>query len=105
MLALVAPLALALDTTVAASGLTVQARHTLELIHRGGPFPYAKDGIVFGNYEHILPQRPRGYYHEYTVAKGHRRGAIRIVCGGRPTSPDTCYYSHDHYASFQRIVP
>ena len=104
-LALIAPLALALDATVTAAGLPAQARQTLTLIRHGGPFPFAKDGIVFGNYEHLLPQHTRGYYHEYTVPAGHRRGAVRIVCGGHPTSPDICYYSHDHYASFQRIVP
>ena len=26
-----------------------QGRETYELIRRGGPFPYAKDGAVFGN--------------------------------------------------------
>lgn len=79
---------------------------TLRRIRSGGPFPYAKDGIVFGNYEHRLPRKPRGYYREYTVpTPGSRnRGARRIVCGGAPRSPDVCYYTHDHYASFQSIA-
>ena len=83
-----------------------EAQHTLQLIRLGGPFPYAKDGIVFGNYEHILPQRRRGYYREYTVpTPGSRnRGAQRLVCGGPPRTPDLCYYTHDHYASFQAIA-
>jgi ribonuclease T1 len=83
-----------------------EAQHTLQLIQQGGPFPYAKDGIVFGNYEHILPQRRRGYYHEYTVpTPGSRnRGARRLVCGGPPRTPELCYYTHDHYASFQAIA-
>ena len=73
----------------------------------GGPFPYEKDGTVFGNRERLLPANPRGYYREYTVAApgARNRGARRIVCGGRqPTQPDACYYTADHYASFSRIV-
>jgi ribonuclease T1 len=92
--------------TIPAEQLPAQARQTLRLIRQGGPFPYAKDGIVFGNYEHILPQRRRGYYREYTVpTPGSRnRGAQRIVCGGPKRAPDLCYYTHDHYASFQSIA-
>lgn len=86
--------------------LDAQGVRTLQRIRAGGPFPYAKDGIVFGNYEHLLPAAPRGYYREYTVpTPGSRdRGARRIVCGGAPRSPDVCYYTHDHYASFQYIA-
>ena len=49
----------------------------------GGPFPYAMDGAVFGNFERLLPRHQRGYYHEYTVkTPGSRdRGARRIVTG------------------------
>lgn len=66
--------------------LPVEARTTLDLIRHGGPFPYARDGVVFGNYEKQLPLQPRGYYHEYTVrTPGERtRGARRIVCGPLP---------------------
>lgn len=83
-----------------------EAQHTLVLIRQGGPFPYAKDGIVFGNYEKLLPQRHRGYYHEYTVQtpRSRNRGARRIICGGPKRTPDLCYYTHDHYASFQPIA-
>src|SRR5262245_11884143 len=52
---------------VALADLPVQARDTLVLIKKGGPFPYSRDGIVFGNFERRLPLRNRGYYHEYTV--------------------------------------
>lgn len=92
--------------TISVRELPAEAQHTLRLIQQGGPFPYAKDGIVFGNYEHILPQRRRGYYREYTVpTPGSRnRGAQRIVCGGPKRAPDLCYYTHDHYASFQAIA-
>lgn len=84
-----------------------QGVQTYELIHQGGPFAHEKDGVVFGNRERLLPAEKRGYYREYTVATpdSHDRGARRIVCGGKPRTPDTCYYSGDHYASFRRIVP
>jgi ribonuclease T1 len=93
--------------TVTLSELPVEARQTEQLIRRGGPFAYAKDGSVFGNREKLLPGNARGYYREYTVkTPGARdRGARRIVCGGsQPTKPDACYYTSDHYASFARIV-
>lgn len=94
--------------TVALSALPRPAQQTHERILSGGPFPYAKDGVVFGNRERQLPRRARGYYREYTVeTPGSRdRGARRIVCGGRqPTQPDACFYTGDHYASFRRIEP
>ena len=80
---------------------------TFRLIHRGGPFAYEKDGMVFGNRERLLPAEKRGYYREYTVASANTRdrGARRIVCGGQAMAPDNCYYTDDHYASFRRIVP
>jgi ribonuclease T1 len=93
--------------TVALSALPAEARHTEQLVRQGGPFPYAKDGSVFGNRERLLPTHARGYYREYTVKTpgAGNRGARRIVCGGsQPTKPDACYYSSDHYASFARIV-
>jgi ribonuclease T1 len=93
--------------TVPLTELPAEARKTEQLIRSGGPFPYAKDGVVFGNRERILPREKRGYYREYTVkTPGSRdRGARRIVCGGdKPTAPEACYYTADHYASFKRIV-
>ena len=93
--------------TVALLALPVEAQHTQRLIHAGGPFPYRKDGVVFGNREQLLPRRERGFYREYTVpTPGSRdRGARRIVCGGqRPTAPDACFYTADHYASFRLIA-
>ncbi len=93
-------------TTISLSALPRQGQETWELIRRGGPFPYGKDGSVFGNRERLLPAKQRGYYREYTVrTPGSRdRGARRIVCGGQPRVPDACYYTSDHYASFRRIV-
>lgn len=93
---------------IALSDLPGQGQQTYRLILRGGPFPYEKDGMVFGNRERLLPQARRGYYREYTVrTPGARdRGARRIVCGGyRPAQPEACYYTGDHYSSFRKIVP
>ncbi len=87
--------------------LPKEAQFTERLIRDGGPFPYGKDGITFGNRERLLPNRARGHYREYTVrTPGSRnRGARRIVCGGNPpTAPEACFYTDDHYASFKRIV-
>jgi ribonuclease T1 len=95
-------------STVNLGELPREARATHELITAGGPFPYAKDGTVFGNRERLLPRQNRGYYREYTVRTpgAKNRGARRIVCGGKvPTQPDACYYTADHYASFRRIAP
>jgi ribonuclease T1 len=93
--------------TIALGALPVQGQETYRLVLQGGPFPFAKDGAVFGNRERFLPIRKRGYYREYTVrTPGSRdRGARRMVCGGPATQPDDCYYSADHYASFRKIVP
>lgn len=88
--------------------LPAEAQSTYQLVLNGGPFPYAKDGSVFGNRERHLPSKPRGFYREYTVkTPGSRnRGARRIVCGGKPpTQPEACFYTDDHYASFRRIAP
>lgn len=93
--------------TVALATLPPQARETRRLISTGGPFPYEKDGTVFRNRERLLPAEARGFYREYTVKTPglKHRGARRIVCGGRePARPLNCYYTADHYASFQRIV-
>ena len=93
---------------VALSTLPPQAQATHRLILAGGPFPYSKDGTVFGNRERLLPPKTRGHYREYTVkTPGSRdRGARRIVCGGKPpTQPEACFFTDDHYASFRRIAP
>jgi ribonuclease T1 len=93
--------------TVSRADLPRQGIETYALILQGGPFPYDKDGSVFGNRERILPSKTRGYYREYTVKtpSSRNRGARRIVCGGPATQPDACYYTADHYASFRKIVP
>ncbi|MEV6837049.1 ribonuclease domain-containing protein [Streptomyces sp. NPDC051133] len=82
--------------------LPSQAHDTLKLIDQGGPYPYAQDGTVFSNREDVLPGRPSGYYHEYTVKTpgSSTRGARRIVTG-QETQED--YYTSDHYATFDLI--
>ncbi len=92
--------------TIEAAQLPPEAVATLKSIAAGGPYPYAKDGVVFGNFERLLPPHRRGYYHEYTVPtpRARNRGARRIVCGGPLGRIDNCFYSDDHYNSFKRIV-
>jgi ribonuclease T1 len=98
---------LPMGATVALNELPPQGIETYHLIRQGGPFPYEKDGVVFGNRERLLPAARRGYYREYTVKtpRSHNRGVRRIVCGGAATVPDACFYTADHYASFRRIEP
>lgn len=93
--------------TVQLSQLPAEGRQTYRAIFEGGPFPFGKDGSVFGNRERLLPPKPRGHYREYTVrSPGSRdRGAKRIVCGGALRVPDFCWYTADHYSSFRRIEP
>ena len=87
---------------IAAAELPGEARQTISLIRKGGPFPFLRDGVVFGNFEKRLPARARGYYREYTVrTPGARdRGARRIVAG----KGGELYYTDDHYNSFRRIT-
>ena len=85
--------------------LPKEAQTTLKLIKQGGPFPYEKDGVVFGNYESRLPKKKRGYYHEYTVKtpRARNRGMRRIIAGANPQTSGEYYYTEDHYESFRRI--
>ncbi|MGI0486155.1 ribonuclease domain-containing protein [Pantanalinema rosaneae CENA516] len=87
--------------TVSVSQLPPEARKTIQLIKQGGPFPYRKDGTVFGNREGKLPAAPSGYYREYTVPTpgSPDRGARRIVTGQK----GEFYYTKDHYRSFVRV--
>lgn len=82
--------------------LPTQAQATVRLIQRGGPYPYSKDGVVFGNREGVLPSHKRGYYHEYTVETpgASTRGARRIVTGDDDRQ---FFYTDDHYRTFRRV--
>ncbi|MFC4327281.1 ribonuclease domain-containing protein [Streptomyces andamanensis] len=88
--------------TVRVSRLPSEARQTLALIDKGGPFPYTQDGVVFGNRERRLPRHERGYYHEYTVkTPGARtRGARRLITGQHAE----LYYTDDHYDTFRAVL-
>ena len=84
------------------SDLPPEAQQTVKRIRAGGPFPYDRDGVVFGNRERLLPLKSRGYYHEYTVPTpgAADRGARRIVKG----AAGELYYTENHYRSFRRII-
>ena len=84
--------------------LPPEARDTIALVQRDGPFPHRQDGGVFGNREGRLPRKPRGWYREYTVQTPglQHRGTRRIVTGGDP--PREWYYTDDHYDSFRSFA-
>src|SRR5262249_46086217 len=88
--------------TVNVTDLPKEARQSIALIKKGGPFPYKKDGVIFGNFEKILPLHERDYYREFTVpTPGSRdRGARRIISG----KSGELYYTDNHYASFRRVL-
>ena len=90
-----------IEAEIQLAQLPPEARQTLALIKRGGPFPYHRDGAAFGNRERRLPAKEQGYYREYTVPTpgAKDRGARRIVAG----RGSEYYYTDDHYASFRRI--
>jgi ribonuclease T1 len=87
--------------SISVEQLPPEARQTLARIHAGGPFPYARDGVRFENFEGRLPPRARGTYHEYTVRTPGRRnrGERRIIVGD-----GAFYYTDDHYETFRRIL-
>lgn len=86
---------------IEAAKLPSEARETLALIRKGGPFPHRQDGTRFGNREKRLPLKDRDHYREYTVKTpgAPNRGPRRIVAG----AAGELYYSDDHYNSFKRI--
>jgi len=99
-----------LPAVAPASGLRVvrlgelppEATKVVALIDAGGPFPYRQDGVTFENREGLLPDRPSGYYHEYTVPTpgSSDRGARRIITG----HDGQMYWTADHYDSFAWIA-
>lgn len=84
---------------VALTSLPGEARQTVALIDRGGPFPYRQDGSVFANQERRLPAHTSGWYREYTVHTpgSEDRGARRLITGG---DGRLLFWTADHYASF-----
>jgi ribonuclease T1 len=87
---------------VNATDLPKEVRQTIALIKKGGPFPYKKDGSVFGNFEKLLPSHERGYYKEFTVPTpiARDRGARRIISG----KAGELYYTDNHYQTFRRVL-
>lgn len=85
-----------------ASALPREAQQVLASIDRGGPYAYDKDGTTFGNLEGRLPQKPRGFYREYTVTTPGEsdRGARRIVTGDNDKQ---FFWTDDHYETFARV--
>lgn len=81
--------------------LPPEAQQVLKLIKQGGPFPYSRDGVNFGNFEKRLPKKARNYYKEYTVKTpgARNRGARRIIAGNK----GEFYYTEDHYETFRQI--
>lgn len=90
-----------IDDVVRDAGERAELQKTLDLIARGGPFPYRNDGGVFSNRERRLPEQERGYYREYTVVTpgAPNRGARRVIRGNGGET----YYTRDHYRTFARI--
>jgi len=88
--------------SINASQLPKEARQTLDLIAKGGPYPYDRDGVNFGNFEGMLPKKPGGFYKEYTVPTPGEsdRGARRIIVGKDAAK----YFTPDHYESFKFII-
>ncbi|MEJ3652687.1 ribonuclease domain-containing protein [Actinomycetes bacterium KLBMP 9759] len=78
--------------------LPPEAAQVWKQIVAGGPFRYDRDGTTFRNRERLLPMKPDGFYHEYTVPTPGEsdRGARRLVTG----KDREVYYTADHYASF-----
>ena len=89
--------------TVTLDELPIEAAETIYLILSGGPFPFDRDGVTFGNYEGHLPDAEFGYYREYTVITPgvDHRGARRIVTGDNDA---VFYYTDDHYESFAEVI-
>jgi len=90
------------SAAITVAQLPDQARATLDLIARGGPYPYPQDDQVFANRERLLPGHRRGYWREYTVRTPGEddRGPRRLVVG----SGGEVFYTADHYASFRRVL-
>jgi ribonuclease T1 len=87
--------------TISVTQLPPEGQQVLALIKKGGPFPYSRDGVIFGNREKRLPKQARGYYKEYTVkTPGVRtRGARRIIAGAK----GEYFYTDNHYETFRQI--
>ena len=88
--------------TIPVQQLPREAHTTLELIDKGGPFPYRQDGTTFRNPENLLPRQATGYYREYTVKTPgeNDRGTRRLIVG----RGGDVYYTADHYETFRQVL-
>jgi ribonuclease T1 len=88
--------------TIDVADMPPEAVATLALIDQGGPYPFRQDGTIFGNFEHRLPERERGYYREFTVVTPgeNDRGRRRLIAG----AAGDIYYTDDHYETFRQVL-
>jgi ribonuclease T1 len=100
------------DAAVDAPGIALQelppqGRTTYALILEGGPFPYDKDGAVFGNRERALPANRRGYYREYTVKTPRSRDRGHAASSAAASSRSArCVLLHQRpLQQFRKITP
>ena len=84
------------------AGLPAQVGQTIDLVERGGPYPYTEDGTVYQNREGILPTCPANYYHLYTIPTPGTsgRGDRRLVTG----EDGEYYYTPDRYVTFVEVI-
>jgi ribonuclease T1 len=70
-------------------------------IERGERDSHDNDGSVFSNREGLLPQKPKGYYHEYVVRTPGMSsvGPQRLILGENGEA----YYTSDHYDTFTQV--
>jgi guanyl-specific ribonuclease Sa len=80
----------------------IRINDSFNRIRSGGPYPYERDNTVFKNKEGELPDKPAGYYHEFTVEplSGSTRGTMRLVTGLN----GEVYYTDNHYKAFVKIA-
>lgn len=97
-------------TTCRLSDLPAEVAETVTLVRANGPYLRPRDdGGTFGNYEHLLPAKPHGYYREYTVSDPAASfpGPRRLITGGQAhlgDEPAVWYYTGDHYAHFCQVT-
>jgi ribonuclease T1 len=89
------------ESTAISADERAEIERVLAAIEAGEPLPYEEDGETFENREGRLPDRPLGYYREYTVPTpgSPDRGARRLVIG----ESGEIYYTDDHYESFTEL--
>ena len=85
------------------SELPKEAVETIALIRKGGPFPYQRDGAVFGNREKHPAARASAAGTANTRCR-RPASAAAARAASSPAGDGTLYYTDDHYRSFKRIL-